>query len=168
MALVTPQDARNWFAGCSYSIISYALAPPGGARASSPALGMGTPKTRPFVWECKRFKRAGRPRADPRQSLQRALRSSSCRRPPDLNPIEKMWRKIITFCGRLRPNRAALIGDRSRFGIGHPPRRKKRVCRLWLQHYLIRSNLREGRGQKARRSHFGRVCQPAERKYIEA
>ena len=66
LVLVTPQDARNWFAGCGYSIIEYALAPPGGARASSPVLGMGTPKTCPFAWECERFKRAGRPRADPR------------------------------------------------------------------------------------------------------
>ena len=32
-----------------------------GARASSPALGLGTPKTFLFAWECKRFKRAGTP-----------------------------------------------------------------------------------------------------------
>jgi transposase len=56
---------------------------------------------------------------------------------PDLNPIEKMWSKIKNFLRQVeaRTEAARIEAIGAALALVTPPRRKKLVCRLWLQYY---------------------------------
>jgi len=90
---------------------------------------MGTPKTCPFAWECERFKRAVT------ATGAQILFLPACS--PDLNPIEKRWSKIKNFLRQVeaRTEAALIEAIGAALALVIPPRRKKLVCRLWLQYY---------------------------------
>ena len=56
---------------------------------------------------------------------------------PDLNPIEKMWSKIKNFLRQVeaRTEAALIEAIGAALALVIPPRRKKLVCRLWLQYF---------------------------------